>query len=691
MFIKNISIFFTVLFLTQLGFSGTVADISFSNNTWNLDNSISITNNELIITGNTNSYLKANLVKTVPVSTKNIYLVAEVFMTNIQGGPESYKWPKFKIYNNSTSSNILAYNLDENIEGKWVTTGMVIENFDKKNVSEIKIEFGFQNATGIMKIRNPQLLDAPPVSSYSFPFAIPANPNCTLNLISTDTHTFENDLLSSNSHFSWASYTWKDLQVKNLINDNFPMTTMRFPGGTVGNFYDYSTDGYYGDAYTFINNSRENAYNSGFTFDYNGYKNLCLANNSSSVLMFNVVQDDVNKAKNRLQSRINDGLTVKWIEMGNENFFSEQGLGNVSDLSKYISHTTLLSAGLKTISSSVQPAVNIEHDNYTLGSWNNELSKLNYFDACVMHPYVNTNTFLLNDVSANVMFSAFKTTTERIHNYNINFPQKPLLFTEWSILSSGTPVNFVQTLSLADMFLAIEKGNQDGIVKQAGIHMLYHSDNYNEATLSYFNGSNMVLTANGVLYAKLFDAFKDKTVYNAISSSEELKAGLPAVNAKAIQDGDSIRVFVVNKLPVASELTLTLDGQALNGNYSLTYFHENPAVELQNPYLNKNAPWQNTTGNSKPSIPAYSIGIVSYKKAGIVTNAIKYGVKTIVYPNPAKNKLQIQPAKSKKWIIFDVNGKFILEGNSSEIDISNLNPNSYFLNIDGENISFVKQ
>lgn len=664
---------------------GITYDVSSSSNSWTLGTGVSQTGDTVSIVGDLTKYRTATFVQSVDPTIKNLYFIAEVYMTNISGGPESYKWPKFKIYNNATGSNILAYNLDENIEGKWITTGMVIENFDKKGVNQVKLEFGMQNSSGEMKIRNAQLLDAPPSSTYEFPFSVPADPSVTLDIKSNETHVFENDLLSANSHFSWASSTWGDQITVDMINQNFPMSAMRFPGGTVGNFYSYNSDGYYGDAYTFANQSRENAFNSGYTFDYPGYKSLCLVNNSSSVLMFNVIKDHVDTSANRLASRLADGLDVKWIEMGNENYFSGQNYGNVTSTANYISHTTNLTTALKGVESSVKVAVNIDHDNYTTGSWNDELSKLNYFDAAVMHPYVNTNTFMLNDFSANVIFSSFKTTAHRIQEFENHFPSKPLLFTEWSILSTGTPVNFVQTLGISDMFLAIEKGNQDGIVQQAGIHMLYHSDSYGEATLSYNNGSGMVLTANGVVYSELFNLFKDKTVYDAISSSEELSSDLPAVNAKAVMDGDSIRVFVVNKLPVVSPLNIKVDGVALQGDYRLKYFHENPALELSSPYLNQQDPWVNSSASGVANVPAYSVAVVSYLNPNVVTSISSEIDGFQVYPTLITDRVNFSQ-KVNSVEVLSVQGKLVLKRkNCANINCVDLSSGNYFLKIQLKN------
>lgn len=670
-----------LVFYSLSAFSVTI-DISFSTNSWTLGTGVSQSGSEITIEGSSSQYRTAKLVKTVDPTIKNLYFIAEVYMSNISGGPESYKWPKFKVYNNSNGSNILAYNLDENIEGKWVTTGMVIENFNKKNVNQIELEFGVQNCTGTMKIRNAQLMDTPPSSTYEFPFAVPSDPSVTMDLKSTETHEFENNLLSSNSHFSWASSSWQDQITVDLINNYFPMTAMRFPGGTVGNFYNYKTDGYYGDAYTFANASRENAFNNGYTFGYDGYKSLCLANSASSVLMFNVIKDHVDTSANRLASRLNDGLDVKWIEMGNENYFSGQNYGNVTSTANYISHTTNLASALKSVDPTVQVAVNIDHDNYSVGSWNDELSKLNYFDAAVMHPYVNTNTFMLNDFSANVIFSSFKTATHRISTFNNHFPNTPLLFTEWSILSTGTPVNFVQTLGIADMFIAIEKGNQDGIVQQAGIHMLYHSDAYNEATLAYNNGSGMVLTANGIAYAELFNVFKNNTVFDAISSSEELTSDLPGVNAKAVLDGDSIRFFVVNKLPVVAPLKIIYDGTTILQAYSMKSFHEDLKTSLTQPYSSQVVAWDYNKGAGEPQIPAYSISVVSIKNPSLITNSENLSQSIFkVYPTLVERKVYFSEEIKTVQVLSIIGSKVFEDKSKSEIDLSHLSTGEYILHV----------
>lgn len=681
---KNPILAFLLWAISGACFAQSVADISFNTNSWSTPSGSSISGNQLTITGNTGSYIQVQLTVTNinPIPT-DLYFIADVSLNNIQDGSQSYQCPKFKIYSGS-GSKLQVLNISTYPAGTF-TTGIKIANFNKLGLSSVILEFAIQNATGTMTVTNPQLLSSPPTNSYSFPYTVPADPSCSIDIITTQKHAFENDLLSTNSHFVWASYSWGDPEVINVIDNHFPMSNMRFPGGTVGNFYDWTTDGFYNDSWTFSSPSRQAAYNNGFQFGFPGYKDLCVANKASSTLMFNVIEDNVTKSKNRLQDRINQGLNVKWIEMGNENYYNGQNYGNVSSQANYVSFTTSLSSGLKSVDPNVKVAVNIENDNYSSGSWNDTLSQLNYYDAAVMHPYVNTGAFMLNAFSAQEMLSAFKTTQQRIANYSAHF-NKPLLFTEWNILSSGTPVNFIQTLGLADMFLAIEKGNQDSIVKQAGIHMLYLSDNYSEATLVYYNNGSMVKTANGVMYEKLFEIFQNKNVFDAVSSSAELETALPAVNAKAVEDGDSIRVYVVNKLPVGSPLNIQVDNSSYSGDYTLETFSIDPNTELTTPFNINDNPWVHTTGSGSITIPAYTLAIASFMNPGVVTSTtgVTQEKQLTIRPNPTDGLLHLDGASGSNWVLMNSLGVTLESGSGTIIDLSSRTAGVYILEIDGK-------
>lgn len=669
-------------------FASEIANISFQKS-WTTGNDITITNNELTIIGDVSKYQRTTLDVNVSTNTTDVYFVAEIYLEGIELTTISYKAPKMKIYQGGTLINIRAFNLVETPDKKWFVTGMKLERFDKLNLSQIRLEFGMQNVKGIMKVKNPQLLSIPPAMNFSFPFDVPQGPVCNLSIDTNEKHLFDNNLLSANSHFTWASLDWGDTQVKELITNKFPMKNMRFPGGTVGNFYEWESDGFYNDEWGKLNSSAVKGFQNNFKFDYSGYKDLCIQNNSSATLMFNVISDSVPKAKKRLQSRLNDGLDIAWVEMGNENFFDKQNYGNVSSLAKYITHTKALSQGLKEVNPTIQTAINIEHSTYDEGGWNVTLSKENYYDAVVTHPYINTNTFLLNDFSVRQMFSSYNTTTERIHEYKQYF-SKPLLFTEWSILSEGTPVNFAQTLGLADMFLAIEEGSAEGVVKQAGLHMLYHSDNYNEATLTYLDQGKMVLTANGVWYSSLFEFFQNRQVFNAKSTSSILENGVESIYAKAVETKDSIYVYAINKLPVSAPLNLSINAVQYVDAYKMKSFTEDLNKELTTPYQLDNLPWTKITGTGIADLPPYSISIVSLPKNVVTSIPHNSNLSTIsISPNPTKNKVRL--SENANWSLFTAQGQLLEEGKGNVVDLSTYTHGMYIIQIGSQSFKIIKE
>ncbi len=601
------------------------ADISFNNNNWTESSSgVTLSGNEYTITGNASGTRKVYLDVPVADTYTDVYITADIEINNVVYGDRIYKAPRVKIYKGGTTSLLLAENLNYHPEGAFYKVGVVVKRYDKKNISSLRVEFLMQNASGEMKIKNPVITNVKPAMDFSFPFTTPSSTTYTLDIDTNSKHTFNNDLLSTNTHFRFmenqGGYNWSSSETSQVINNWFPQSNFRFPGGTVGNYYNWSTDKYHpqnSNGITIGNHS------TAFEFDYTAYKNICTTNNASSTLMFNVLIDSPTDSKNRLQSRINDNLDVKWIELGNENYHTGQQGGNVTDVDSYISHTVDMVTQLKTVDPNVKAAVCLEKEYYYTGSWNQKIKAYadgtnDYFDAATFHNYNNSNAFLYSGSTVYRMMNSYKITMDRINKFNTNFPGKSALITEWGVLSNGTPVNFTQTLASADVFLALEKGSQQGIVKQAGLHMLWKNNIYSESTLTYLDSGQMKLTALGVMYASLFDVFKDKEVYDAYSAGPDLEANLDGMYAKAVDAGTEYKIFVVNKLPTTSTLNYKINGVAYEGNYTIETFKEDITKELKTPYTSKSSAWTSNTPSATGgnlSIPAYSINIITISKA----------------------------------------------------------------------------
>ena len=62
-----------------------------------------------------------------------------------------------------------------------------------------------------------------------------------------------------------------------------------------------------------------------------------------------------------------------------------------------------------------------------------------------------------------------------------------------------------------------------------------------------------------------------------------------------------------------------------------------------------------------------------------------------IYPNPVQNILYIESATVPEYQIFDVDGRCLLKGENSSIDVSILKTGTYLLLINNQTFKFIKQ
>lgn len=79
------------------------------------------------------------------------------------------------------------------------------------------------------------------------------------------------------------------------------------------------------------------------------------------------------------------------------------------------------------------------------------------------------------------------------------------------------------------------------------------------------------------------------------------------------------------------------------------------------------------------------------KQLGVSTSDISFQDDISVWPNPAKNFLQIKNhIDGEAWIIYDLAGRRMAKGHQSKIDVSNLRPGLYLIKISQMSRKFYK-
>lgn len=610
--------FFYCLASTCCGIAlSSLPDISISSNDWVLPPEANITDDVLVINGDVSRYVKATLEVPISFTVKELYFVAQVRLDGMVNscGSEIYKRPKLKVYDADSEDSIQAANLPIEYDGRENLVGVVISNFKSLvsgGLKKLRLEFGIQNCGGTFSARSAALLDQSPPPQLDYPFAPVSDTKVTIDVASLGSSLYIPGIISVNEQQVFSPFSFEDKHMADLLA-TIRLPQMRFPGGTVGNYYNWQTDSFYDDEYARASPGRAKAIDRGFEFGFEGYVASMKATNASSVLMFNVIEDSAETSVARLQDSLAHGLTIDYVEMGNENYDPNQGQGRLhgSDVNAYIAVTKELSAALKAVAPGLKTAVNMQDSStYASGTWEDALSRESHYDAVTLHAYVNAGSAIFNLASARTWLSADRILKDRIAKYHEHFSQ-PLLLTEWGILHNDDVLAWMRVLSEVAQFTTILGLAAEGLVAQAGKHILFGNMGSYEA-LFVWNGTAIVAQPGGVWYRKFVDALRGSKAFLKTSlTAPELDLNLPAATAAAVLAADgTVRVFAVNKMNAPSEITINLDGLASKALTCEAFGASLDAWPIHD--INDN-PWSDcsTANSGMAQIPALSVAVIT--------------------------------------------------------------------------------
>ena len=295
--------------------------IGFDVTNWTFDTGTSVEHGgpngtTICITGNPHAYVKATctVVAAELPSTGVYYFAADTQLHDIVHGDDSYMAPKLKVTGKEHPDDHTAEYVALSLDMIWMPTVLSVKPDTFKRDTHLTFEISIQQASGRLCARAPRLSYSLPPPSYVYPFSAPSTSLVTVTIDPQAQRPFRNNLLSANSQLTGAEKLgigYSNATMRQLLQW-LSLPQLRFPGGTVGNFYDWNTDQQY------PTNKCDNhaGIHPGFRFDFDGYLEAMVATNSSSVLMFNVIGDSVIDSVARLKSRKATSLHIDWIELG---------------------------------------------------------------------------------------------------------------------------------------------------------------------------------------------------------------------------------------------------------------------------------------------------------------------------------------------------------------------------------------
>jgi len=533
---------------------------------------------------------------------KPLYFMCDVKVENLHCSPHipNSKYPWIKIDQDGKSPVWKKIRLAPTRLGKWAL--FVDQYTSRREGKTLRISIHARQRKGAVYIRDPRLTYSFPVGELSwekvFPFKVGALPGGASIEIDPRRRKRVDPLILGvnnpmNSRSAGGGYATK--LVAELIATVRP-PHLRFPGGTVANWYDWETDRYacpdfsaypagIQDKLKWV----EHGIQKGYRFNAAEFTALAREHSIRHVEVFNIFHDPPEKSVRRLLKRKRDNVAPAWIELGNENYSAHQFGGAVKNIEQYVRVTREVASALKRADPAAMVAVNVRvprDGDWQKDAWNGPLVRETYFDGVALHPYLHAvRHFLFDDYGLREVFGAHAVMRRRIESCAEAFPGKKILLSEWDLHSFGNePAGFdsmALTLGVADAFLAILDAWDRGVVAEAANHRLIDTPRQRVALYTYdWKTRKVYKRQKGVLFELIWGVFRDAELLSARTGGPVIQDpldpdidGLQCVTARAVRGEDGrMRVFCVNKLPQETELGISVMGDTYRGRYSrLTY------------------------------------------------------------------------------------------------------------------------
>ena len=474
--------------------------------------------------------------------------------------------------------------------------------------------------------------------AQTYPFPLPEIVTASLNVDTTVKVPANNLLLGAN----FGGFTSSN--EKQLVRYLNPIT-VRFPSGVWSNWYDwyidrstYKMDDGTGNWVPYDNydigathtNAMDTWERNDTKTGFPGLKMLHDELGFNMVWTYNLNYDSNEKSVARMLDSDAKGFDVKYIELGNEQFWKDQRSERISTPEKYYPIANSLSGALKAAKPTVELSVPLGW-RVSQASYNSALTPTkSYFDAISLHRYVHwekEEAVKTADTYKKILTSRFE--IENSKNFVLSYASgKSIWLTEWGV-SCG--LNAASFLGQADAYLYLFE-KQDTFERAewygatTALNPMYYFTN------QYLDGGgrperslrNLRKTGFGAVYEILRSVFensellKSDMVCNAplvapddVEYSGTQPSTVDAISARAVTKNGQTQVFILNRTPKAVVFDLKFNNVVFAGSFkhealSFDSLSDNPDfANDQNPLsLIK-------SGTGTITLPPYSVSKVS--------------------------------------------------------------------------------
>ena len=291
-----------------------------------------------------------------------------------------------------------------------------------------------------------------------------------LEIDTRNTQPLRHALYGFNTNMISGDYGYLDPDFIELTKTLAPKT-LRFPGGTVGNFYHWEPGGFFENEMVSTLNPRLNQRNKGnyvklqrrrdgkILFD--DFMRLCDTLNITPVVVVNLWTGSPEESAAWVRYAKNKGYHVKHWELGNE-FYLPHYLNKYATVETYVAEAKKHAAAMKAVNPDIKVSVcatpiAFHKEGWLVKTqqrkWDKGLAAdTSFFDAYTVHVYAYkaVRKKKMEEMRGYLMGWIHFAVAEALDYYEKLFPNKEMWITEWNI---ANPANRVANTQLHAMYV----------------------------------------------------------------------------------------------------------------------------------------------------------------------------------------------------------------------------------------------
>jgi alpha-L-arabinofuranosidase len=414
-----------------------------------------------------------------------------------------------------------------------------------------------------------------------------------LNVRTDAPRPFHKELYGFNTNMLHGLYAYTDKNFVDMVSSLDPVV-LRFPGGTVGNFYHWKKAGFDkseldASSIKWLSRQHENLQKTRKgVLSFDDFMALCAKLNIKPLLTVNLYTGTPEESAEWVRYVKQKGYKVFGWELGNELNFPMYK-DRIRDIDEYISVARRHLNAMRAVDPGVRAAV-VARPIFELGKftrremgkgWNETLGKQTFYDAVIVHPYLRHEKVLHGSSDKDMekvkedIFELNGDVMDKIVDYTRMFKGRDLWLTEWNITFREENRRLADTLLHAlycgDFFVNLAK--TDGITN-ADYHVLagpwngfpvyspLNKDPENSVKRSCYYSFQIIKEAVSK---------SDKRYQITVENGPALSGRTQGISAVSLGKTGKVLVLVTNRTSSDVPADIVLNGKAVTGNVRYRY------------------------------------------------------------------------------------------------------------------------